>query len=152
MDITIPFTFQISHVSLKVFALCCVILFFKMSAIVIFQAIQRSKTKYVINPEDKLIPGAIVGGTTPELDRSNNAFRNDFENIPIFLFLALSYVLLNCWETGAIIYFSTFTFARCLHTFSYLKALQPWRSISFGIGLLMSNIVAIHIIIKVLNG
>lgn len=137
--------------SLKIYAVCCVLLFIKMFATGMVQGAIRSKTKAYLIPED----AKMIGKTEPvthepiELIRCNNAFRNDFENIPIFLFMALVYVMLNCWDRGSLIYFGTFTFARAMHTICYIKGIQPGRSISYGVGILMSFIVAGHILYRV---
>ena len=78
------------------------------------------------------------------------AWRNDLENIPIFLFLAMIYVTLGCSPRGAYIYFSLFAGARILHTVMYLNGLQPWRTIFFTFGAVASFALAIQILTAVL--
>lgn len=142
---------NISLLSLKVYAICVVLLFFKGVSTGIYQGIVRSKAKAYSNPEDaKALGGKFIEQELPEIEKANKAFRNDFENIPVFLALSLTYVLLGCWELGALIYFPIFTFARYLHTYCYIKSIQPYRSMSYGIGLSISFIVAIHILYKVI--
>jgi len=48
----------------------------------------------------------------PIVKRAAMAWRNDLENIPIFLFLGLIYVTLGCSPEGAYIYFTIFIVAR----------------------------------------
>lgn len=137
--------------SLKIYAFCCVILFLKMFATGIVQGAMKAKTKSYIIPED----AKLIGNTDPvthepvEVIRCNNAYRNDLENIPIFLILSLVYVILNCWDKGSIIYFSTFTFARIMHTVFYIRGMQPWRSVAYGVGLLMTFSVSGHILYQI---
>ncbi len=137
--------------ALKIYAVCCVILFLKMLLTGITQAAVRAKTKSYLTPEDaKMIAKSDPVTQEPvELIRCNNALRNDFENIPIFLFMALCYVMLNCWDKGSLIYFGTFTFARIFHTIFYIRGVQPARSLAYFLGLIMSFSVAGHIIYQI---
>ena len=84
------------------------------------------------------------------MKRAAAAWRNDLENIPIFLFLGLIYVTLGCWPAGAFIYFSIFAVARILHTIVYLRGLQPARTIFYAIGITICVILSVHILIAVL--
>jgi len=74
-------------------------------------------------------------------------WRNDLENIPIFLFLGLIYVLAGGPAGPAAIYFTVFTVARILHTITYLRGMQPWRTISYTVGGLATLALAIHVLI-----
>lgn len=139
-------------IALKIYSICCVILFLKMVAIGFIQGGTKTKSKTFTNPEDaKVFKGNVSNELPDTLVRANNAFRNDLENIPMFLFLGLLYVILNCWDKGSLIYFSTFTFARVMHTVFYIKGIQPWRTLSYGIGLLMSMAISGHILYTVLT-
>jgi uncharacterized MAPEG superfamily protein len=137
---------------LKVYAICLVILFFKMTAIALYQSSHRIRKNAYTNPEDAKAfgKGAALPGELAEVDKASKAYRNDLENIPIFLFLALIYVMLDCWEQGAVIYFWTFTVARVFHTVCYIRGIQPWRTMSYTVGAVMSAAVALHILAKVL--
>ncbi|MFN8577373.1 MAG: MAPEG family protein [Candidatus Sericytochromatia bacterium] len=138
------------NISLKIYAICCVILFIKMFAIGITQGLLKKKYSSFVVVEDAKMMGLEPATSEPlPLVRANNAFRNDLENIPMFLFLALVYVMLNCWDRGSLIYFTTFVFARIMHSIFYINGKQPWRSMSYGIGLLMSFIISGHIIYQV---
>ena len=134
------------------YALITVILFFKMLAISVVQALARTSTKTFTNPED----AKFFGASAPAADemeivkRAAAAWRNDLENIPIFLFLGLIYVTLGCWPEGAYIYFSIFVIARILHTVAYLRGLQPARTIFYALGVFASVALAIPILTAVL--
>lgn len=138
------------NTSLKIYAVCCVILFIKMFAVGLTQGIIKGKTKTFIVPEDAKMMGLEAASQEPiQLTRANNALRNDLENIPIFLILGMLYVIMNCWAKGSLIYFSVFTFARVLHSICYISGKQPWRTMSYGIGVLMSFIISGHILYQV---
>lgn len=138
--------------SLKIYAICAVILFFKMQAVGISQVMARTKHKTFLIPEDakNFAQTEAVDKEHPDVIRANKAYMNDLENIPIFLFLALTYVILNCPDKLALIYFPVFTFARIMHTAFYLKGNQPLRSMGYGIGFLINIILSGHIIYKVM--
>jgi uncharacterized MAPEG superfamily protein len=134
------------------YALTTVILFFKMLAISVVQALARTSTKTFTNPEDAKFFGASAPAADemPIVKRAAAAWRNDLENIPIFLFLGLNYVTLGCWPEGAYIYFSIFVIARILHTIAYLRGLQPARTIFYALGVFASVALAIPILTAVL--
>jgi glutathione S-transferase len=134
------------------YALITVILFFKMFALSGVQARGRLSTKTFVTAED----ARYFAGSEPAPDeapivkRAAMAWRNDLENIPIFLFLAMIYVTLGCWPAGAFIYFSIFAMARILHSVVFLRGLQPWRTIFYGFGIMICVILSIHILKAVL--
>lgn len=135
---------------LKIYAVCCVVLFLKMFAIALVQG-TRMKTGAFVNPEDaKFFTGKEpVAQEIPIVQRGANAFRNDLENIPIFLFLGLTYVLTDCWAMGALYYFPLFTAARIGHTLFYLNAIQPWRTVAYAVGITVSMCLSGHILYQV---
>ena len=83
--------------------------------------------------------------------RAQNILRNDGENIPIFLFLAMTYVQLNCWETGVLIYFPLFVVARIIHAIAYIRAIQPLRNIVYLIGIGISFVLCSHIAWEIIS-
>ena len=68
-----------------------------------------------------------------QVERVRRLHRNDLENIPIFFAAGALFLQINP-PYSAIYYFWTFTIARVLHTFSYLLHLQPWRALTFLVG------------------
>jgi uncharacterized MAPEG superfamily protein len=120
---------------MRLYALMAIILSLKMFAIGVVQGLARAGAKKFANPEDAKMFGAeLVPQEVPTVQRANNAWRNDLENIPIFLILALVYVIAGLSPRAFIAYSVIFTVARILHTIFYLKAMQPWRTIAFTIG------------------
>ena len=134
------------------YALTTVILFFKMSANSIVQGVGRLNAKAFVTPEDArfFAHAPPVPDEVPLVKRATMCWRNDLENIPIFLFLGLIYVTLGCWPEGAFIYFTIFVVARILHTIMYLNGVQPWRTVFFTVGMIMSVTLSIQILIAVL--
>jgi|ERR1700691_4832254 uncharacterized MAPEG superfamily protein len=134
------------------YSLITVILFFKMFANSVVQGLARTGTKTYVTPEDARFFGAPAPAADelPIVKRAAACWRNDLENIPIFLFLALIYVTLGCWPQGAFIYFTIFVIARILHTFAYMRGMQPARTIAYSIGLVICFILSVHILIAVL--
>jgi uncharacterized MAPEG superfamily protein len=80
------------------------------------------------------------------------AHRNAADNTVIFFVLCALYVLTGASARGAQIYFGVFTGARILHTIAYLNELQPWRSISYAIGLFATLGLVVQVLMPVLGG
>ena len=72
----------------------------------------------------------------PDVARIMRAHRNALESVPIFFATGLLYVLVGGPSLGAQICFIAFTVSRVLHAVVYIKALQPWRTMMFAVGLL----------------
>jgi glutathione S-transferase len=134
------------------YALTTVILFFKMFANSIVQGLARINARAFVTPEDArfFAHAPAVADEVPIVKRAAMCWRNDLENIPIFLFLGLIYVTLGCWPEGVYIYFTIFVIARILHTIAFLNGLQPWRTIFFTIGMFVCVTLAIQILTTVL--
>lgn len=140
----------------QIYGLTVVALFLKMFATVLVQAYGRFRATDFDNPEDSVIVTKIFGkrnSTLSEDDlarRAQNILRNDGENIPIFLFLAMTYVQLDCWEKGILIYFPLFVLTRIVHTVAYIYAVQPLRNIVYLIGIAIAFTLCSHIILEII--
>jgi uncharacterized MAPEG superfamily protein len=127
--------------SWKIYGLTVVVLFFKMLSAVLVQAYGRWQDRGFTNPEDGAMFDKLFGtkpnakGQNDLVDRAQNVLRNDGENIPMFLFIAIAYIQLGCWPQGVAIYLPVFVLGRIAHMVSYLKALQPWRNLAYQLGL-----------------
>ena len=136
----------------KIYGLTVVVLFLKMFSTVLVQGYGRYKNRGFDNPEDAAMFDKLFGSKPDAtrqselVDRAQSVLHNDGENIPIFLFMALTYVQLGCWSKGVAIYLPLFVIGRIAHTISYLKALQPWRNLSYQLGLWVTFAMAGHIV------
>ncbi|KAK2148343.1 hypothetical protein LSH36_501g01141 [Paralvinella palmiformis] len=74
----------------------------------------------------------------PDVERIRRNHLNDMENIPPFVLIGFLYVLTSPSPEIALWHFRIFAFSRILHTVSYQLALQPWRGLCFGIGLVIT--------------
>ena len=120
---------------LQIYALTAIILALKMSAISIVQGRARTQAKKFLNPEDaRTLGGESVTEEVEMVLRGGRAWRNDLENIPIFLILGWIYVAAGLSTTLFIVYCAVFVIARIFHTICYLNAVQPLRTISFVVG------------------
>ena len=109
----------------------------------------RGKTKTTPNPEDArtVVKGATVAAEDPEsVARVLRAHRNTTDNTLPFLMLALVFLQTRPDPLEVQILLGTFTAARILYTICYLGQIQPWRTISYGIGLLATVALVIEIL------
>jgi prostaglandin-E synthase 1 len=119
----------------RLYVICSLILSFLLIFLSGFTGATRGRTKSPPNPEDaKLARTERVPEDHPDVIRVTRAHRNALENIPIFFTLGLIYVLVGAAPMGAQVCFIAFTAGRTLHAVFHLKGIQPWRSISYGIG------------------
>ncbi len=138
---------------LEAFGIVVVALFFKMSFIAMLQGYYRITNNAYAKPEDADAYGdGQVREELPIVQRGQRALRNDLENIPIFLFVAWSYIELGCWEMGVHIYLPIFVVSRVLHTAAYLKPKQPARTIAYATGVFVTAVMCGHIVWTVAAG
>jgi uncharacterized MAPEG superfamily protein len=135
---------------LRMYALTAIVLTLKMAAVSLAQGRGRVGTSIFVNPEDaKLFGGQEAAAEAPAVQRASRAWRNDLENIPIFLILAWIYVAAGLPVRAFVIYCLIFMVCRIVHTVCYLKTIQPMRTIAFTIGAFAMLAMMIHIFIGV---
>src|SRR6185437_10234538 len=135
---------------LQTYALTAVVLEFKMAAIALVQGRGRLTTGLFTVPEDALLfSGTESPHEAPIVDRASKAWRNDLENIPIFLILAGIYVAAGLSQKAFTLYCTVFMVMRILHTYTYIKAMQPWRTVAFTIGAIAMFAMMLHILPEV---
>ncbi len=133
---------------MRLYALTAIVLALKMTAISIAQGRARAGAKKFVNPEDAKMFGAEqVAQEVPAVQRASKAWMNDLENIPMFLILALVYAIVGLSPRAFMVYCLVFTVARIFHTFFYLKAMQPWRTIAYTIGAIASFALMVHLFV-----
>jgi uncharacterized MAPEG superfamily protein len=135
---------------LRVYAITAIVLALKMSAIAFVQGRARTGSGTFLNPEDAATFGGQVVPEEPEIvQRAARAWRNDLENIPIFLILSWIYVGAGLALTPFIIYCCVFMAARIAHTICYINSIQPWRTVAFTVGAAATVALIIHLFIGV---
>ncbi|HDS1695303.1 MULTISPECIES: MAPEG family protein [Pseudomonas] len=123
--------------ALQVYALCVVVLSLKMFLVSCYQGYHRLRFVAFTNPEDAAVFRRVAQAVErPQVIRAAKVWANDLENIPMFFALGGLAVALEA-ATLPVLWLSTvFTVARVLHTLAYLRGLQPWRTLFYGIGVI----------------
>jgi uncharacterized MAPEG superfamily protein len=136
---------------LQTYALTAIVLEIKMAAIAVVQGRGRMTSGLHVLPEDAKMfhGGAAATAEAPIVDRASRAWRNDLENIPIFLILAGIYVMAGLSAGAFAFYCVVFMVMRILHTYTYIKAIQPWRTIVYTVGTLAMFAMMIHLLVEV---
>ncbi|QXI36876.1 MAPEG family protein [Pseudomonas xantholysinigenes] len=138
---------------LAVYASLVVVLCLKMLAISCYQGYYRLRHLAFMNPEDAAVfKRPAQQQERPEVLRVMQAWRNDLENIPLFMTLGGLAVALEAPAALMAGVGGMFTLARVLHTVTYLAQLQPWRTLSYGVGVLCLLGLAGWIIVQVCTG
>jgi prostaglandin-E synthase 1 len=133
----------------SIYALCTVVLCLNLLALWAMSGTVRGRTKTTPNNEDAktFAKGSTLLETDPpEVARVLRAHKNADVNIIPFLVLGLLYVINGASARAAWILFGGFTLARLGHTVAYLNAKQPWRSIFFAIGVLITFAVMVQVV------
>jgi glutathione S-transferase len=135
---------------LRMYAITAIVLALKMAVISIVQGRARVNARVFTNPEDaKAFGGQQASAEVPMVERASKAWRNDLENIPIFMILAWIYVYAGLAAYAFVIYCIIFMIARVIHTICYLNAIQPGRTIAFTVGALAMLAMIIHLFVTV---
>ena len=85
------------------FGLATVLLFLKVFLVALSQGIARVANRAFVNADDAKFFGRGVTPREEELEyvaRAQRTLRNDVENIPLALILALAWIQLGCWPEG----------------------------------------------------
>ncbi|AXQ30116.1 MAPEG family protein [Solimonas sp. K1W22B-7] len=139
--------------ALGAYALTSILLVLNLLFLWGYSGATRGRTKIAINPEDAARFGGTLRDTDPpEVARVLRAHRNAEAAIYPFLLLGLVYVLLGGGLKLASALFAVFVFARYVHSWAYLSATQPWRTISFIIGGLATIVLLLDIAWMLLRG
>ena len=135
---------------LRMYAITTIVLALKMFAIAVVQGRARTTEGAFLNPEDAATFGGKAVPQEPEIvQRAARAWRNDLENIPIFLILGWIYVTAGLSPAAFVIYCIVFMVARIVHTICYINSIQPWRTAGYTVGALVTLALIIHLFIAV---
>ena len=133
-----------SQPAFAVYALCTVVLCLNMLGLWGWSGTVRGRTKTTPNTEDAktVAKGAkVVDEEPPEVARVLRAQRNADVNIMPVLVLGLLYVINGASSRMAWIIFGAYTVVRVGHSFAYLGEKQPWRTILFSVGGLITLVL-----------
>lgn len=131
--------------SLPVFAFALVALFAKTSLTSALQVFSRVRAGVFPIPEDARLMGKHPAPTEADfVHRCAKVWRNDTENLPLFIALALTYVLLGAPAESARLWFGVYVMLRYAHTAVFLRGLQPWRAMLYLAGLAVCWVIAIQ--------
>lgn len=123
--------------ALSVYAICVVALFLKMFAVSCYQGLIRIRFRAFTNTEDAAVFNRIARKKElAQVTRAARVWANDLESIPAFFALGGLAVAMNAHACITAWLSVLFTVARVLHTLAYLKGVQPWRTIFYGVGIL----------------
>jgi uncharacterized MAPEG superfamily protein len=118
------------------YALTCLVLSLNLLTLWISSGAVRAKSGLAVNPEDGLRYGAPISELDPPaVARLLRAHRNAEATIYPFLLLGLVFVLGGGRAAIAVPIFAIFIAARIAHSIVYLRAMQPWRTITFAASL-----------------
>lgn len=101
-------------------------------------AITRTVANVVVNPEDVVLnkeATVVYEDGNDHTERYRRAHRNALENIPLFLLTGYLLTLTDVSFGVAAGVFGAYTLARLSHSACYRFSLQPFRTASFGIGI-----------------
>lgn len=136
---------------LRMYAITAIVLTFKMFANSLVQGRGRVTSQIFTIPEDaRLFGGKLEVEEAPAVRRAAAVWRNDLENIPIFLILAGIFVAAGLSSGAFALYCVIFMAARILHTICYLNAIQPWRTVAFTVGVAAMFALMIHLLVEVI--
>jgi glutathione S-transferase len=130
--------------NVRTLVLVNVLLVFKLMSAGNLTSLLRIRHKAYANPEDyalnRMAPRAAVDDG---VERSRRAHQNDLENVLPFMLLSLLYVLTSPPHALFASLLWGFFGARVVYTIVYLRGLQPWRSIAFGVGMVISFVIGL---------
>jgi glutathione S-transferase len=129
------------------YAVASTVLALHLIALALYTGTMRSRHKVFVNAED----ATLLKGQHAELDhvdvlRAKRAHQNALENAVPFFAVGLLYVATGASKQGAEIYFGVFVAMRLLHSIFYLWGRQPFRTMTFGIGVLAIFGMALHVL------
>jgi len=125
------------HAAFSTFVICAALLVLKMIGVGHVVGITRIRRQAILNPEDVVAfrtSREARSDEHPDIARGLRAHRNDLESTLPFLAIGVPYLMTNPPAPLASGLFVAFTVFRFAFSIFYLKAIQPWRSLSFMAG------------------
>ena len=139
----------IAQPAFQLYALCSAVLVVVLYILGGLTAKTRAERLKLINPEDvgvNPMGAVVVDVECPEVQRVKRAHLNSLENSVPFFVLGFLYTQTDPGMTLLRVLFFTFVAVRVLHAAFYLTARQPFRTISFGLGMLINLTLAVQVL------
>jgi uncharacterized MAPEG superfamily protein len=131
----------------SLYFIAATVLALHMIALALWTGTVRVRAKQYVNPEDaKLNKADQVEGDHPDVARVKRAHGNAIENALPFFVVGAAYAATGPSKSAALVYFGTFVGVRVLHSVFYLWGRQPFRTLSFAIGVLAVIGMGVHVL------
>jgi len=135
----------------RLYGIVSLLLVLKMAVVGSYTSILRIRRRVFATPEDYALQNLPpVGVADEDIERVRRAHRNDLENILPFFLVGWLYTLTGPGMFAARVYFIGYLIARSLHTVFYIRAMQPYRTISFTVAALLSAAVLLTTLFRLL--
>ena len=133
--------------AMALYAMVATLLVFHLFILAGYTGYVRAKNKQFVNPEDaKLNKAENVEQEHADVARAKRAHQNALENAVPFFAVGALYAATSPSKTAALAYFGTFIAMRLLHSMFYLFGRQPFRTMSFAVGVLAVIGMGVHVI------
>ena len=138
---------QLNNPAFVAYAVTCVALSCNLMFLWAYSGAARNRAKSTPNPEDApRFKANLADIDPPGIARVLRAHANAQASIVPFLALGLVYVLAGGPPSPAVVYFAVFTIARWIHSWAYLGAKQPLRTIVFVVASLTLLALMVHVV------
>jgi len=133
--------------ALKLYALAGAIVAIHLILLAFYTGSVRAKNKTFVNAEDAAtFKGTTADAEHPDVRRAQRAHQNALENALPFFGVGILYALTNPSALAAQVFFFGFVGVRVLHSIFYVANKQPFRTMSFAIGALLTIGMAVQVI------
>ena len=134
------------------YVLCAGILILNLLFLANGTGLNRARAGKMLNPEDKKLNknGEVQEADEGLVARYRRAHLNALENILPFLAIGFLFVMSDPGKTLAFALIGVFTAFRLVHSFAYIKGIQPWRTLSFAISAAAMAVVTIYTMVQAL--
>jgi microsomal prostaglandin-E synthase 1 len=104
-------------------------------------ALTRARAVEVINPEDVALNKKAAVVYEDKTARYKRAHRNALENTPVFMTTALVLTMMGTSAAVASGLFYSYAALRIVHSVCYVRGIQPFRTMSFVVALIIQVVV-----------
>ncbi len=134
----------------RLYVVVYVLLLLKMAALGTYTSVLRLGRKVYATPEDYALQGLAARSTRDEdIERVRRAHRNDLESILPFFVVGFLFLLTRPSWTAAAIYLIGYLVARIAHSVFYVRGMQPYRTIAFAAGGILTLAMIVQTLVAV---